>query len=100
MFGSARTAREGAARPRVGVGVGSHDVHGDGGGQALADVLEEVVGGEQVGAAGNQVLLELQQLRASTQEDLRRTQKTQASRRAGKEALAPRRCPTLSPKRR
>lgn len=50
----------------------SHDVHGDGGSQALADLLEEVVGGEHVGAARNQVLLELQQLRASTQKDLRR----------------------------
>lgn len=57
----------------------SHDVHGDGGRQALADVLEEVIGGEHVGAARNQVLLQLQQLGASTQEDLRRHTHARAS---------------------
>lgn len=61
--------REHVAAPRY-----SHDVHGDRGGQALADVSEEVIGGEHVGAARNQVLLELQQLGASTKKDLRCTQ--------------------------
>ena len=37
-----------------------HDVQRDGGGQALAGVFEQVVGGQQVGAAGDQVLLELE----------------------------------------
>lgn len=50
----------------------SHDVHRDRGGQALADVPEEMVGGQHVGAPRNQVLLELQQLRASTEKHLRR----------------------------
>ena len=37
-----------------------HDVQRDGGGQALAGVFEQVVGGQQVGAAGDKVLLELE----------------------------------------
>lgn len=88
--------REHAATPG-----GSHDIHRDGGGQALADVLEEVIGGEHVGAPRNQVLLELQQLRASAQEDLRCTQgDTQASLQGGKLTFVLRCCRTLSPKRR
>lgn len=50
--------------------VHSHDVHGHGGGQALAYVFEEVVGGEELRAAGDEVLLQLQQLRAATQKHL------------------------------
>lgn len=55
------------------ISVYSHDVHRDGRGQALADVFEEVIGGQQVGAPRNQVLLELQQLSPPTQKHLRHT---------------------------
>ena len=53
----------------------SHDVHRDGRGQALADVFEEVIGGQQVGTPRNQVLLELQQLSPPTQKHLTHKQK-------------------------
>lgn len=39
-------------------------------GEALADLLEQVVAAEQVGAARDQVLLKLQQLTTATQEHL------------------------------
>lgn len=51
----------------------SHDVHGDGGGQALTDVFEEVIRGEEVGAPRDQVLLELQQLSPPAQKHLTHT---------------------------
>lgn len=54
--------------------VHSHDVHGHCGGQGLADVFEEVIGGEQLGAPGDKVLLELQQLSPPTQKHLGHTQ--------------------------
>lgn len=50
--------------------VHSHNVHGHGGGQTLANVFEEVVGGEELRAAGDEVLLQLQQLSAATQKHL------------------------------
>lgn len=50
--------------------VHSHDVHGHGGGQTLANVFEEVVGGEKLRAARDQVLLQLQQLSAATEKHL------------------------------
>lgn len=51
----------------------SHDIHGDRGGQVLTDVFEEVIGGEEVGAPRDQVLLELQQLSTPTQKHLTHT---------------------------
>lgn len=55
------------------VRVNSHDIHWDRGGQALTDVFEEVIGGEEVGAPWDQVLLELQQLSTPTQKHLTHT---------------------------
>ena len=57
----------------VHISVYSHDVHRDGRGQALADVFEEVIGGQEVGAPRNQVLLKLQQLSPPTQKHLTHT---------------------------
>lgn len=51
----------------------SHDIHGHSGGQTLTDVFKEVIGGQEVGAARDQVLLELQQLSPPTQKHLRHT---------------------------
>lgn len=48
----------------------SHGVHGNGGSEALTDVLEKVVGGEEVGGARDQILLELQQLVSTAQKHL------------------------------
>lgn len=48
----------------------SHDVDGDGGGKALTDVFQEVIRGEEVGTARNQILLELQELGPPTQKHL------------------------------
>lgn len=53
--------------------VHSHDIHGDGGGQTLTDVFQEVIRRQQVGASRDQVLLELQQLCPPTQKHLRHT---------------------------
>lgn len=48
----------------------SHDVHRHRRGQTLANVFEQVVGGEELRAARDQVLLQLQQLSAAAEKHL------------------------------